>query len=362
MQSRYFSRFCTFALLTALASTTAVAQHYKRVDLTTDSSAVAPKATVDPNLVNAWGLSRASFTPWWVSDNGTGLSTLYDLNGTPQSLVVTIPPGKGQTGPSAPTGTVYNYTTGFEVAAGKPAIFLFVTENGTIAGWNPGVNLTMAVTKKDRSSVASYKGCAIAMTSSGPRLYATNFKSGRVEVFNSSFGFVTDTAFRDPSLPSNYVPFNIQNVGGNLVVTFAHRDPGEADEDHGAGIGFVSIFDPLGHLLARLEHGPWMNAPWGVTMSPSDFGAFSHRLLIGNFGDGVINAFNPVTGAFEGSLLNPNGLPIHVHGLWALSFGGDNARSGLATDLYFTAGPNDENDGLFGKISAVPAEQRGNSE
>lgn len=355
-------RWRALPLLLVFVSTTLLAQHYTRVDLTTDSSAVAPKAIVDPNLVNAWGLSRASFSPWWVSDNGTGLSTLYDLTGTPQSLVVTIPPGKGQTGPSAPTGTVYNYTTGFEVAAGKPAIFLFVTENGTIAGWNPGVNPVVAVTKKDRSTVASYKGCAIAMTASGPRLYATNFKSGRVEVFNSSFGFVTDAAFKDPSLPSNYVPFNIQNVGGNLVVTFAHRSPGEEDEDHGAGIGFVGIFDPSGRLLARLEHGPWMNAPWGVTMAPADFGVFSHRLLVGNFGNGVINAFNPVTGAFVGPLLNPNGLPIHVHGLWAISFAAGNERSGLANDLYFTAGPNDENDGLFGKISPIAAEQRGNTE
>jgi uncharacterized protein (TIGR03118 family) len=358
-------RSVAVVFLALFVSTAAVAQHYTRVDLTANSSSVSPGvANVDPNLVNAWGLSRSSGSPWWISDNGTGLSTLYDLAGVPQSLVVTIPPAKGQTDPSAPTGTVFNYTKGFEVAPGLPAVFLFVTEGGTIAGWNPGVSLTSAVTKRDRSTVAVYKGCAIAMTPSGPRLYATNFKSGLVETFNSKFELMTlsPLAFRDPNLPRDYVPFNIQNVGGNLVVTFAHRAPGEKDEDHGAGVGYVTVFDPAGRLLLRLQHGPWFNAPWGVALAPSDFGPFSHRFLIGNFGDGTIHAFNAVTGKFVGTVLGSDDLPLKVDGLWALSFAGNNTRSGSATELYFTAGPNDENDGLFGKLTAAATEQRGNTE
>ena len=357
-------RWAAVVLLTLCVSATAFAQHYTRVDLTANSSSVSPTAIVDPNLVNAWGLSRSSGSPWWISDNGTGLSTLYDLTGTPQSLVVTIPPAKGQAGPSAPTGTVFNYTKGFEVAPGLPAVFIFVTEDGTIAAWNPGVSLTNAVTKRDRSSIASYKGCAIAMTPSGPRFYATNFKAGVVEAFNSKFEFtkLSDTAFRDPNLPRDYVPFNIQNVGGNLVVTFAHRTPGEEDEDHGPGVGYVSIFDPGGRLLLRLQHGLWFNAPWGIALAPSDFGPFSHRFLIGNFGDGTINAFNAVTGKFVGTVLGDDSQPLKIDGLWAISFAGNNTRSGLATELYFTAGPNDEADGLFGKLSASATEQRGNTE
>lgn len=341
------------------------AQHYTRTDLTANSAAVSPGVpNVDPNLVNAWGLARSSGSPWWVADNGTGLSTLYDLTGLPQSLIVTIPPPKGVAGPSAPTGIVFNYTTGFEVAPGFPAIFLFVTEDGTIAGWHPGVNPTAAVIKKNRSAVAAYKGCAIASTPAGPRLYATNFKTGLVETFNAKFQLMqlSPLAFRDPDLPRDFVPFNIQNVGGNLVVTFARRTPGEEDEDHGPGLGFVTIFNPAGRLIARLQHGPWMNAPWGVALAPSDFGPFSHRLLIGNFGDGRILAFNTFTGKFVGMMLTPDDQPLSVDGLWAISFAGNNERSGSGTELYFTAGPNEENDGLFGKITGSATEQRGNTE
>jgi uncharacterized protein (TIGR03118 family) len=342
----------------------ALAQHYTRVDLTANSAGASTGVIVDPNLVNAWGLSRSSGSPWWISDNGTGLSTLYDLTGAPQSLVVTIPPAKGQTGPSAPTGTVFNFTKSFEIAPGVPAVFLFVTEDGTIAGWNPGVNPTVAVIKRDRSAVASYKGCAIAIAASGPRFYATNFKTGVVDVFNSKLEFsrLADTAFKDPDLPRDFVPFNIQNVGGNLVVTFAHRTPGEEDEDHGAGLGYVRVFDPGGRLLLRLQHGPFLNAPWGVALAPSDFGPFSHRFLIGNFGDGTIHAFNAVSGKFVGTVLGDDDNPVKVDGLWALSFAGGNARSGSSTELYFTAGPNDEADGLFGKLTASATEQRGNTE
>ena len=173
--------------------------------------------------------------------------------------------------------------------------------------------------------------------------------------------FLHAGAFEDSRLPTNFVPFNIQSVGGNLVVTFAHRLPGSEDEDHGAGLGYVTVFDTAGNVLLRLQHGSFLNAPWGVTAAPSDFGKFAHRILIGNFGDGTILAFNALSGKFEGKLLSQSGNNIVVPGLWALSFG-NGATAGSSTDLYFTAGPHDENDGLFGKLTAVSDEQRGNSD
>ncbi|MGC2194030.1 MAG: TIGR03118 family protein [Terriglobales bacterium] len=349
------------------------AQQYHRTDLTVDSSAVSQSApNVDLHLVNAWGISRGSGSPWWISDNGAGVSTLYNASGVPfvppgatQPLVVTIPTPDGS-GTSAPTGTVFNSTTGFLVGPKAKAIFLFVTEDGTIAGWNPAVNPN-AVILKNRAGKAVYKGCAIANLQSGPRFYATNFQSGRVEVFNSDLKRVESDddkeGFRLPGLSKDYAPFNIQNVGGNLVVTFAHRTPGSLDEDHGAGLGFAGVFDARGHLLLRLQHGPWFNAPWGVALAPGDFGKFSHRLLVGNFGDGTIHAFNLITGKHEGAMLDDTtGQDLTIGGLWGISFGGDSTNNGLATSLYFTAGPNDEADGLLGTLTAISSEQPGNSQ
>jgi len=348
-----------------LLSAPLMAQHYNRTDLTTDDASVSPAPNTDPNLVNAWGMSRSSSSPWWISDNGAGLATLYDLNGVPQSLVVTIPPPKGQSGPSTPTGTVFNYAANsFNVAPGQRAIFIFVTENGTISGWNPNVNGTTAVIKVDNSkNGAIYKGCALATLKGGAqRLYVTNFASGKVEMYNGNFHLLPLDAFQDSQLPKNYEPFGIQNVGGSIVVTFAKRLPGEGDEEHGAGLGYVDVFDLDGNLLLRLQHGSFLNAPWGIALAPGDFGAFSHRLLIGNFGDGNLLAFNAFSGKFEGRLLDATGHPIWIDGLWGLSFGGNSANSGLATELYFTAGPKDESHGLFGKLAAVSTDQRGNSE
>ena len=359
---RYFAPMV--AALALLLSGEAFAQHYQQTDLTTNSTSVSATATLDPNLVNSWGLSRSSTSPWWIADNGTGLSTLYDSTGAIIPLVVTIPPPAGGQSPSAPTGTVFNFTKGFRLKPGKPAVFLFATEDGTISGWNPGVNATSAVNKVDNSQQgAIYKGLAIAREGSTSRLYTTNFATGQVEMYDASFQPVTIAgAFQDSNLPANYAPFGIQNVGGNIVVTFAHRKPGSTDEDHGAGLGYVDVFDFNGSLLLRLQHGPFLNAPWGIALAPGDFGTFSHHLLIGNFGDGKIYAFNLVSGKREGTLLNADGTQLSIEGLWALSFGGDGARNGLATELFFTAGPNDESNGLYGKITPAATEQRGNSE
>ena len=365
---RALRHYCPVALLCitwcTLFNTSAFGQHFNRTDLTADSSATAMVPNTDLNLVNAWGLSRSSGSPWWISDNGTGLSTLYDGSGAPQSLVVTIPPPKGQSGPATPTGNVFNFSTEFNLEPGLKAVFIFVTEDGTISGWNPAIDVTHARLKINHSGQAIYKGIAIASAAQGTRIYVSNFMSGKVEVYNGKWQRVptSSTAFVDSTLPANYTPFGMQNVGGNIVVTFVHREPGSTDEDHGPGLGYVSIFNTNGQVVARLKHGPYFNAPWGIAMSGSDFGAFSHRLLIGNFGDGQIHAFDPLTGKLDGTLLDPTGNAIAVDGLWALEFGGGNPNSGAANELFFTAGPNEESDGLLGKLSAVSTEQRGSSE
>jgi uncharacterized protein (TIGR03118 family) len=359
--SKYAAALAALVLTITLTAGNAAAQHFTRTDLTSN---IGGTPNTDANLVNAWGMSRSSGSPWWISDNGTGLSTLYDATGLPQSLVVTIP-GPGGSGASAPTGTVFNAFNGaFEVVSGQRAIFLFSTEDGTIAGWNPNVDVTNAKIKVDNSSKgAIYKGLAIGMTNGGPRIYVSNFASGEVEVYNANFHRVNRTAaFTDSRLPNNYAPFGIQNVGGNIVVTFAKHLPGEKDELHGAGLGFVDVFDLNGNLLLRLQHNSTLNAPWGIAQASGDFGAFSHRLLIGNFGDGTIHAYNPVSGKLEGTLEDANGAPIWIDGLWAISFGGGNTGSGLANELYYTAGPNEESNGLLGKLAPVGSDQRGNSE
>jgi hypothetical protein len=333
--------------LLAAAGLPAFAQHFTRTDLTVNRPGIsATEPIVDSHLVNAWGLSRSSGSPWWVSDNGAGVSTLYDGAGNPQPatpLVVTISGVDGQ--PGTPTGTVFNYTGGFAVAPGAKAIFLFVTEDGIIAGWNPGVKPTDAVqvfpAPGTKPGQAVYKGCTLATTNRGTFLYVTNFGESRIDVFDSAFHPVHPraNAFRDLHIPRGYAPFNIQNVGGNLVVTFATD----------------------GRLLLDLQHGSFLNAPWGIAQAPSDFGVFSHRLLIGNFGDGTIHAFNLMTGRLEGTLLDAGGAPLAIDGLWAMGFG-NNATAGSAIEMYFSAGPNDEGDGLLGKITPAAAEQRGNSE
>ena len=349
----------------------AVAQHYTRVDLTSDQGVIAPAVAegsshinYDPNLLNSWGLARSATSAWWIADNHAGVSTLYDGNGVPQPLVVSIPPPKDATGGAAPTGTVFNATTAFQVAPNQQAIFIFATEDGTISGWNPRVDPTHAVRQVNRPGAAIYKGLALAQTAHGPRLYATNFVTGDVEVFNETFKPVrlSPIAFRNPFLigRTNWSAFGIQNVGGNIVVTYARRKPGEDDEEHGAGFGRVAIFDTEGHFISELQAGPWMNAPWGVALSPADFGAFSHRILVGNFGSGNVEVFNTITGRHEGQLLSPDGSPLFIEDLWALSFG--SGTTGAFNELFFTSGPNDENDGLFGKITVVNSEQRGNAE
>ena len=342
------------AALLAFA-TLSQAQQYQQTNLVSDQSGIA--AATDANLVNPWGMSRSSASPWWISDNGTGLSTLYTGTGTAASLVVTIPTGDPNVSSTGtPTGTVHNSSTGFALPNGKPAVFLFVTEDGTISGWNGGTSATIMVNTK---SASVFKGAALASVGLPPFgnstfLYVADFRKGRIQVFDSSFNHVhaIEHLFRDWNLPSGYAPFNIQNIGGELYVTFAKQDSARHDEVDGAGMGFVDVFSPLGFLVRRMDHGPWLNGPWALAMAPGDFGIYSHDLLVGQFGSGNVAVYDPVSGDFKGLLQDSTNNPIAISGLWGLSFG-SGGTSGSATTLYFTAGLDDENHGLFGTITPI---------
>jgi uncharacterized protein (TIGR03118 family) len=337
------------------------AQHYTQTNLVSDQSGAAQPP--DSNLSNPWGLTRSETSFWWVADNNTGVSELFDGEGNKQGLQVTIPTPKGGTPPSAPSGTVFNGTSSFNVTAGNSALFIFVTEDGTISGWNPSVNLNNAILKVDNSKVgagAVYKGCTIAQGGGQNILYVTNFRTAKIEVYNSSFQQVSlgPQAFADDQIPSGFSPFNIQKVGTVLVVTYAKQDAAKYDPEGGDGLGFVDIFTPAGKLLTRLENGPWFSAPWGIALTPQDFGVFSNTLLIGNFRGGQISAFDPFNGQFLGRVLNQDGKGLVIDGLWALAFG-NGGLAGPSNTMFFTAGPNNETEGLFGTLTPVPAEQNG---
>jgi uncharacterized protein (TIGR03118 family) len=324
---------------------------YLQQDLVSDLPGMA--AVTDPNLVNPWGLSSSSTSPWWVSDNGAGVATLYNGNtGVPVALVVTVPP-------SAPTGQVFNSTaSSFVINGGAKANFIFATENGTIDAWNGAQGTTAFQEVNNSGTGAVYKGLALGSTSSGDFLYAANFNAGTVDVFNSTFAPATVSGgFADPTIPAGYAPFNIQNLGGMLYVTYAKQDAAKHDDVAGAGFGFVNVFDTNGKLVKRLASNGVLNSPWGLALAPSNFGTYSNDLLVGNFGDGTINAYDPQSNSFLGTLLNGNGLPLTIDGLWGLAFG-NGAAAGPTSSLFFTAGiagPDAvEDHGLFGSIVATP--------
>ncbi len=319
----------------------------------------------DSNLVNPWGISFSSTGPFWVSDNGTGVSTLYNSAGQPfplppaSPLVVLIPPPNGSLpGTLAkPTGQVFNNSSGFVISAhgnSGPALFIFATEDGTLSGWNPNVDPTNAILMVDRSTFnAVYKGLAIS--SDGASLYAANFHDGTIEKFDNAFNFVS--SFNDPRhLPSTdgFAPFNIQTINGQLYVTYAKKQANSDDDESGPGNGFIDVFDDNGTLVRRFAGGGSLNSPWGLVLAPANFGQFSNALLVGNFGDGRINAFAVTSGDFLGQLKDTNGNPIEIDGLWALVFG-NGGNAGNPNELFFTAGINDEANGLFGKLEAVAA-------
>jgi uncharacterized protein (TIGR03118 family) len=318
------------------------------------SDGTIPAQHTDANLVNGWGITAGPTTPWWVADNGTGVSTLYDANGTAAPLVVSVEGG--------PTGTVFNGGSAFVVTDlmghSGPARFMFASENGTIHGWNPAVpppatstHAFVVVSKRNESAV--FKGLAI----SGDTLYATDFHNGRVDVFDGSFMQVNAPgAFADPSLPAGYAPFGIQVIGSNVFVTYGKQAADRMDELDGAGLGFVDRYDLAGHLLGRVASHGDLNAPWGIAWAPAGFGRFSGDLLVGNFGDGHITAFQMTnTGKFveAGQFTDRNGTTIAIDGLWGIGFG-NGAAAGPTTTLYFAAGPDDESHGLFGRIDVAP--------
>jgi uncharacterized protein (TIGR03118 family) len=345
----------TMALLAGVAS----AQRYIQHNLVSDVPKLA--ARTDPNLVNAWGIASSGSGPIWIANNGSGTSTVYQGNGTPVPLVVTIPAGSANTeGGGVPTGTVFNGTGEFMVTENSvsgSAIFIFAGEDGTISGWNPNVDAANAVlpASADLSATgAVFKGVALGATASGNFLYATDFHDGFVQVFDSTF--TPTTTFTDPALTAlGFAPFGIANIGGNLFVSFAMQDGDKHDDVAGPGNGYVDVFDTSGTLLQQFAANGTLNSPWGMTLAPGNFGSFSGALLVGNFGDGRINAFDPGTGAFLGQMKGPNGKsPLAIDGLWGLHFGngGSGGRSNL---LFFTAGPDHESHGLFGVLRAIPA-------
>jgi uncharacterized protein (TIGR03118 family) len=347
MRTRLFSLLSIGLLASSLP---AAAQHYAQTNLVSDE--VGKARFLDANLVNAWGLVSSATSPWWVSNNGTLTSTLYDGNGVARTLVVRIP------GP--PTGVVFNGGTGFVVrsgAASGPARFIFATEDGKIVGWNPNVpapGSSQATLGSDQSARgAVYKGLAIATTAGGDFLYGTDFHNGAVDMFDSSFNLVG--SFTDERLPHGYAPFGIQTVGAILYVTFAKQDKEAHDDVPGKGHGFVDAFDTSGVLLQRVASRGNLNSPWGIALAPATFGEFAGDLLIGNFGDGKINAFNPLAlrenGQLQskGQLLTASCSALIIDGLWALQFG-NGSGSGSKDTLYFTAGPEAESHGLFGNL------------
>src|SRR5246500_3450463 len=371
------------------AGSFASAQHYTQVNLVANTSGVAP--VTDPHLVNPWGLSRTSGSPWWISDNGTGLSTLHNGAGAINPLVVTIPKAdpNSKTFPTGtPTGTIANSSpTDFLLAPGTPAAFLFSTIDGTISGWNPNVGVAQGAAPPSKLATivvkttdgSSYTGLTSAIFNGSRFLYAANFNKGPVHVYASAFHRVTmqphsdeardngdNKPFIDDRLPRNYVPFNVQAIGNDIVVTFVLHQEGNPLETDGPGLGYVDIFSSDGQLLRRLEHGDWLNAPWGVALAPLDFGVFSHDLLIGQFagagtsdGSGTIAAYDFATGKFLGLIQDAAGKPLAINGLWALSpansaaAGSYDSAGAPASELYFTAGPDHGTGGLFGYLKPV---------
>jgi len=330
-------------------------------DLVSDQPGVAP--ITDPTLVNAWGISLSpTGGGFWISSNGQGLSEVYggDVKGSPisQPFKVNIPTGK-------PTGQVFNSTTDFAVSDGvnsKSAVFLFASEAGTVSGWNPTVGVASGATPPsvtaetafEATDGAIYKGMALANNGSGNFLYLTDFHNGKIDVLDSKFHLTQlPGSFTDPNLPKGFAPFGIAAINGKIYVSYAMQDADQEDDVSGTGHGFINVFDTNGNFEKRLvSHGD-LNSPWGMVQAPADFGQFGNLLLVGNFGDGRIHAFDPASGVERGTLGGAPGHPLHIEGLWGLAFG-NGKTAGDATALYFSAGPDDETHGLFGRITANP--------
>ena len=308
----------------------------------------------DANLKNPWGVAFGPGGALWVSDNNSGLATLYDGTGSPQSLVVTVPGGGG--GTANPTGQVFNVGSGFNVHEGNgaaaPAKFIFVSEDGSISGWNPNVDATHAVLTVDNSAGgAVYKGAALAQVNGKTELFVTNFNASTVEVYDDTFTRVSlPRGFQDRSIPKGFAPFNVQNIGGLLYVTYAKQNAEKHDDVGGAGAGYVDVFSAKGKLRGHLQHGNFMNSPWGVATVPASWGKLAGDILVGQFKSGNVAIFNRHSGHFVGFVADSTNAPIQIDGLWAITPGSGSATSSTES-IFFTAGVNDEKDGLLGSLS-----------
>jgi uncharacterized protein (TIGR03118 family) len=319
-----------------LTATSARADTYSWTNFQSDIAGVAQH--VDEHLVNPWGMAASANGTIWVSDNGTGVSTLYGQDGTARSLVVTIPAKHRHQGGN-PTGIVFNSTPFFQVTKNgnsAPAFFIFVSEDGTISGWNPTLDQTNALVAVEGREDNIYKGLTIGMANGHNFLYATNFHRGRVDVFDENFHRVTMSGFVDPNLPRDYAPFGIRNFNGEIFVTYALQDHHKKDDVPGPGHGFVNVFDTSGNFLRRLISNGNLNSPWGLAL-------VNGELWVGNFGDGLINNYDPNTGTFIETLMRADGTPLQFDGLWDLL--------PLGNGVFFTAGIADEEHGLFGIIT-----------
>src|SRR6516165_5470356 len=351
------------ALGAAPAGASAHIGAYRQINLVSDQPGKANLP--DSDLVNAWGLAASPGTnatpgsPLWVADNGSDKATLYAAGSTPNT-VSKVPLTVSVTG-AAPTGQVFNadpnaFIVNDSQGNSGSSLFLFDTENGTIDGWSPGVNpygggpSMVTEVARDNGANAVYKGLAVATVQGKSFLYATNFRSGRVEAYDSTFTPVEMPGglFVDPGLPAGYGPFGIAEIMGHLYVSFAKQDATLHDDTAGPGHGFVDVFTNTGALVRRLVTRGALDSPWGLALAPASFGMFRGDLLVGNFGNGLINVYNATNGAHLGQLRRPNGLPIVIDGLWALRFGNGNAAK--TGELIFSAGPHHEAHGLLGKI------------
>jgi len=342
MQRRIVTLTLALGFALMFVSSAARAQ-YKLTNLVSNQAGQA--RFLDPEMVNGWGLVYAPGSPFWVSDQGSGWSTLYTGTGVKKALEVAVPAANGK-GTGQPTGIVFNGSPDFQIQ-GSATVFLFATLDGTISGWAPGVNPNQAIIVVNNSSTgANYTGLAITSNASGNLLFATDLVNNKVDVYDGMFNLVN--SFTDPTIPAGYAPFNVQDLNGLLYVSFVRQDEGPG--------GIIDIYSESGMFLKRLTQGGPLNQPWGFAAAPKNFGALSNTLLITNNIDrnGTINAFNAITGDFVGTVKDQSGKVIHIDQLWGIEFGGGTPNNGAKNELYFTAGPNGNLAGTFGVITYKP--------
>jgi uncharacterized protein (TIGR03118 family) len=340
--SSYIKIALSLLAVAILTAASARADTYSSTNFQSDIPGVA--LHTDPNLVNPWGMAVSPNGTIWVSDNGTGVATLYHQDGTALSLVVTIPTAARNRGTGNPTGVVFNGTQFFQVTKNgnsAPALFIFVSEDGSISGWNPNLDQTHAIIAVDNGTNlgvnhAVYKSATLGVANGHNFLYVSNFHTGHVETYDESFHQVNPNGFADPTLPAGYAPFGIRNINGEIFVTYALQDRAKHDDVPGVGHGFVNVFDTSGNFLRRLISNGNLNSPWGLAL-------IEDTLWVGNFGDGFINNYDPSTGTFIETLMRADGTPLQIDGLWALL--------PQANGVFFTAGIADEGHGLFGIIT-----------